>query len=150
MNKLQNLILGWSKDIRKVTSMQHDIKKGTTSQEINFWAQMENSLRSITEWMVRDDVKMILDILMQSTMHRKSVLTLRNESQITQHITKAKNYNSLLKDIPVNDLLEATNLKQMAFAVKSIFAVLCRIRTFSHYETTQYNPARAIDLAECI
>ena len=150
MNKLQNLILGWSKDIRKVTSMQHDIKKGTASQEINFWAQMENSLRSITEWMVRDDVKMILDILMQSTMHRKSVLTFRNESQITQQFTKAKNYNSLLKDIPVNDLLEATNLKQMAFAVKSIFAVLCRIRTFNHYETTQYNPARAIDLAECI
>ena len=150
MNKLQNLILGWSKDIRKVTSMQHDIKKGTTSQEINFWAQMENSLRSITEWMVRDDVNMILDILMQSTMHRKSVLTLRNESQITQHITKAKNYNRLLKDIPVNDLLEATNLKQMASAVKEIFWILDRVRTFNQLETTSYNYERATDLVECV
>ena len=31
MKKLQNLILVWSKDIRKLNSMEHAIEKGTSS-----------------------------------------------------------------------------------------------------------------------
>ena len=111
---------------------------------------MDRSLRFIKEQLVRDDVKMTLDILMQSTMHRRVVFAFRNDTEIGPKHTKATNYNQLLKDIPISDLLEATTLKQMASAVKSIFAILSRVRTFNHYEASQYNPERAIDLAECI
>ena len=55
-----------------------------------------------------------------------------------------------MKDIPINELLDAMNLKQMMAAVKSIFSILSRVRTFNHYEQNQYNLERAIDLAECI
>ena len=62
--------------------MEHAIETGTASQEINFWAQMDRSLRFIKEQIVRDEVKMTLDILMQSTMHRRVVFAFRNDTEI--------------------------------------------------------------------
>ena len=38
MNRLHNLVQGWYKEIRKVTTLEHNIESGTASQEINFWA----------------------------------------------------------------------------------------------------------------
>ena len=64
LNRLHNLVQGWYKEIRKVTTLEHNIESGTASQEINFWAQMDSCLRYIKEQLVRDDVKMTLDILM--------------------------------------------------------------------------------------
>ena len=49
MNRLHNLVQGWYKEIRKVTTLEHAIENGTASQEINFWAQMDRSLRFIKE-----------------------------------------------------------------------------------------------------
>ena len=64
VNRLYNQVQGWYKEIRKVTTLEHAIESGTASQEINFWAQMDRSLRFIKEQIVRDEVKMTLDILM--------------------------------------------------------------------------------------
>ena len=67
-------------------------------------------------------------------MHRKSVLLFRNDSSFDQMHSKATNYNKFLKEIPVNDLLEATDLEQMATAVKLIFDRLGRVHTFNQIE----------------
>lgn len=64
LNRLHNLVQAWYKEIRKVTTLDHNIEKGTASQEINFWAQMERSLRFIKEQQVRNEVKVTLDLLM--------------------------------------------------------------------------------------
>lgn len=53
---------------------------------------------------------MTLDILMQSTMHRRVVFAFRNDTEIGPKHTKAQNYNKLLKDIPIHELLEANDL----------------------------------------
>lgn len=45
---------GWYKEIRKVTTLEHVIEDGTASQEINFWAQMDRSLRYIKEQLVNE------------------------------------------------------------------------------------------------
>lgn len=38
LNRLHNQVQGWYKEIRKVTTLEHNIESGTASQEINFWA----------------------------------------------------------------------------------------------------------------
>lgn len=43
---------------------------------------MDSSLRFIKEQLVRDEVKMTLDILMQSNMHRRIVFAFRNDTEI--------------------------------------------------------------------
>lgn len=143
---------GWYKEIRKVTTLEHNIESGTASQEINFWAQMDSSLRFIKEQLVRDEVKMTLDILMQSHMHRRVVFAFRNDTEIGPKHQKAQNYNKLLKDIPINELLDSQNLEQLKSAVKNIFTALCRIRSYntSYDQSNGYNLERAVDLAECI
>ena len=83
-------------------------------------------------------------------MHRRVVFAFRNDTEIGPKHTKAQNYNMLLKDIPMNELLDAMNLKQMSAAVKSIFSILSRVRTFNHYEQNQYSIERVIELTDCI
>lgn len=56
----------------------------------------------------------------------------------------------LLKDIPISELLDAINMKQVESAIKSIFNTLGRVRNFNHYEQNQYSLERTIDLVECI
>ena len=148
MNELHNQVQGWYKEIRKVTTLEHIIESGTASQEINFWAQMDRSLRYIKEQLVTEQVTMTLDILMQSTMHRRVVFAFRNDTEIAPKHTKAQNYNKLLKDIPIHELLEANDLGQLHSAIKNVFKVLCRIRSYDAYEQNNYSLNRAIDLAE--
>ena len=64
--RLEQNINNWYKDIRKVTSQEHQIENGTAMQEINFWAQMERSLSFVQEQLTSDEVQMVFNILRQS------------------------------------------------------------------------------------
>ena len=72
---------------------------------------------------------MTLDILMQSSKYRRLAYDFQNNFDVTEKLTKAINYNNFLQDIPINDLLEATDLNQMATTVKNIFKELKRVKT---------------------
>ncbi len=43
LNKIQNDVNSWIKDIQKVTLLTRDPSNGTTRQEIEFWLCMERS-----------------------------------------------------------------------------------------------------------
>lgn len=57
--RLEVNIIQWLKDIRKVTQMEHITASGTASQEINFWAQMEQSLGLVKDQLNSEEVQMV-------------------------------------------------------------------------------------------
>ena len=71
---------------------------------------MDHVLFFIKEQVMKNEVKMTLDILMQSPKYRRMVYNFQNDIDIATMHTKAFNYNTFLKSIPINDLLEATDL----------------------------------------
>ena len=83
-------------------------------------------------------------------MHRRVVFTFRNDTNIGPKHQRAQNYCQILRDIPVNELLDALTIDQLLLAVKKIFKTLGRVRTFNHLDPNQYSIERAVDLAECI
>jgi len=59
-------------------------------------------------------------------------------------LTKVADYNILMKDFPLNDLLSATELEQIPVSLVAVFAHLKKIRT------TKYPVQRALRLVEAI
>ena len=58
-NRLEANINSWLKDIRKITQLEHITTTGTAIQEINFWAQMEQSLSLVKDQLSSDEVQMV-------------------------------------------------------------------------------------------
>lgn len=66
LNRLNNYVNTWYRDIRKVTGLDHPIESGNALQEINFWNQMEQRLNYVKEKQLSEEVQMTLNILSQA------------------------------------------------------------------------------------
>ena len=69
----------------------------------------------------------------------------RHDTDIDSKLKTAKDYNKILKDIPIKELLDALTIEQITVAIKKVFMTLKRVR-----QTNLYSLPRAIELAECI
>lgn len=63
---------------------------------------------------------------------------------LKQALATVNDYNPLMKDFPINDLLSATELDRIRIAVQQIFGHLRKIRS------TKYPMQRALRLVEAI
>lgn len=61
-----------------------------------------------------------------------------------QALATVNDYNPLMKDFPINDLLSATELDRIRIAIQQIFAHLKKMRS------TKYPLQRALRLVEAI
>ena len=67
------------------------------------------------------------------------------DADIEPRRKQAQNYNILLKDIPIKQLVEAESIEGIATAVKKIFAQIKKNKNKSKYPNE-----RAVDLGQCI
>lgn len=109
LNSLNNYVNNWYRDIRKVTGLDHAIESGNALQEINFWQQMEQRLTTIKEKQVSEEVLMTLNILSQAKRYM-TVMTFQHDTDIDPKLKTAKDYNKLLKEIPILSLYDALTL----------------------------------------
>lgn len=134
----------WSKDIRKVSSLDHDPTTGSALQEINFWLSVERSLTHIKDQISRPEVEVTLQILNQAK-RIQVVFVFKNDTDLDKALTKAQGYNNLMRDFPINDLLSATDLESLAVAIEKNFTQMKKIR-----QTDSYPFQRAIHLVEAL
>jgi dynein heavy chain 1 len=145
LNSLNNYVNNWYRDIRKVTGLDHAIESGNALQEINFWQQMEQRLTTIKEKQGSEEVLMTLNILSQAKRYM-TVMTFQHDTDIDPKLKTAKDYNKLLKEIPILSLYDALTLQQIDSSIKGIFAQLKKMK----YMGTSYPLERALDLSESI
>lgn len=134
----------WYRDIRKITGLDHPIATGNALQEINFWSQMEQRLNYVKEKQISEEVQMTLNILSQAKRYM-TVMTFQHDTDIDPKLKVAKEYNKLLREIPIHSLYDALTLEQIINAIKGIFAVLKKMRYIGNYPLE-----RALDLSESI
>ncbi|KOB77825.1 Dynein heavy chain [Operophtera brumata] len=96
LNQLQNGVNRWIKEIQKVTKLDRDPSNGTALQEISFWLNLERALHRIQE-------------------KRESIEALATVSD----------FNPLMKDFPINDLLSATELERISDLAGLTLTKLC-------------------------
>ncbi|XP_026482181.1 dynein heavy chain, cytoplasmic isoform X8 [Ctenocephalides felis] len=143
LNQLQNGVNRWIKEIQKVTKLDRDPSSGTALQEISFWLNLERALYRIQEKRESIEVTLTLEILKFGKRFHATV-SFDNDTGFKQALTMVADYNPLMKDFPINDLLSATELDRIRTALQHIFNHLRKIRT------TKYPILRALRLVEAI
>ncbi|PWN18755.1 cytoplasmic dynein heavy chain 1 [Microstroma glucosiphilum] len=144
LNKLQSDVNAWVKEVQTVTKLDRDVASGTTSQEINFWLSMERAQESIDIQLRSDSINLTLGILRNAKRFHATVSFLA-DTGLKDCTEKVNNYNLLMKDFPLNDLLSATDLSKARDAVLSIFSHLNKKLRISPYPVK-----RALPLVEAI
>ncbi|RNA22445.1 dynein heavy cytoplasmic-like, partial [Brachionus plicatilis] len=143
LDQLQSGVNRWIKEIKKVTELDRDQSTGTVLQEISFWLNLERALNRISEKRESIEVKLTLDILR----HGKRFMATESfdsDTGLKEAFETAKDYNTLMKDFPLNELISATELAKITLAIQSIFTHMRRIRN------TRYPMNRALKLIEAI
>ncbi|XP_021916201.1 dynein heavy chain, cytoplasmic isoform X2 [Zootermopsis nevadensis] len=143
LNQLQNGVNRWIKEIQKVTKLDRDPSSGTALQEISFWLNLERALHRIQEKRESLEVALTLDILKHGKRFHATV-SFDTDTGLKQALATVNDYNPLMKDFPINDLLSATELDRIRSAVQLIFSHLRKIRS------TKYPIQRALRLVEAI
>lgn len=133
----------WIKEIQKVTKLDRDPSSGTALQEISFWLNLERALHRIQEKRESIEVGLTLDVLKHGKRFHATV-SFDTDTGLKQILETVNNYNPLMKDFPINDLLAATELERIRVAVQQIFSHLRKIRS------TKYPIQRALRLVEAI
>jgi len=143
LNALQNQVNKWIREIQKVTKLDRDPSSGTALQEISFWLNLERALLRIQEKRESVEVALTLDILKHGKRFHATV-SFDTDTGLKQALATVNDYNPLMKDFPINDLLSATELDRIRTAVQGIFNHLRKIRN------TKYPIQRALRLVEAI
>lgn len=127
----------------QVTKLDRDPSSGTALQEISFWLNLERALHRIQEKRESLEVALTLDILKHGKRFHATV-SFDTDTGLKQALSYVNDYNPLMKDFPINDLLSATELDRIRAAILQIFAHLRKIRN------TKYPMQRALKLVEAI
>ncbi|MBN3298743.1 DYHC1 protein, partial [Amia calva] len=143
LNQLQSGVNRWIREIQKVTKLDRDPASGTALQEISFWLNLERALNRIQEKRESPEVLLTLDILKHGKRFHATV-SFDTDTGLKQAVETVNDYNPLMKDFPLNDLLSATELDKIRQALMAIFTHLRKIRN------TKYPIQRALRLVEAI
>ena len=127
LNALQSGVSRWIREIKKVTKLDRDPSTGTALQEISFWLNLERALNGILEKRESVEVTLTLDILRYGKRFIATV-SFDSDTGLKEAIETAKDYNLLMKDFPLNELMSATELIKITTAIQSIFAHLKKVR----------------------
>lgn len=144
LNKLQNDVNTWVKEVQTVTKLDRDVAAGTASQEINFWLSMEKAHQSIEQQLRSDPIVLTLDILKHAKRFHATV-SFYADTGLKDCAEKIHNYNLLMKDFPLNELLSATDLNKCCDALSAVFGHLNKKLKISPYPVK-----RALPLVEAI
>lgn len=143
LNQLQSGVSRWIREIKKVTKLDRDPSTGTALQEITFWLNLERALNKITEKRESTEVTLTLDILRYGKRFIATV-SFDSDTGLKEALDTAKDYNLLMKDFPLNELISATELNKISVAIQSIFNHLKKIRN------SKYPLNRTLKLIEAI
>ena len=143
LNQLQNGVNRWIREIQKVTKLERDPSSGTALQEISFWLNLERALLRIQEKRESPEVALTLDILKKGKRFHATV-SFDADTRLKEVLAMVADYNPLMKDFPLNDLLAATDLDKIRQALQVIFQHLKKVRN------TRYPIPRALKLFEAI
>ncbi|CAF1453141.1 unnamed protein product, partial [Rotaria magnacalcarata] len=143
LNQLQATVNRWIREIQKVTKLERDPSTGSAMQETTFWLNIERALYKIQEQMSSPEVLLTLDALKLGKRFHATI-SFDSDTGLKEAMDKVKNYNLLMKDFPIHDLLSANDLPKIKNAIAIIFNHLKRVRN------TRYPVNRILRFIEAI
>lgn len=125
LNSLQATVNLWKKSIRNVTRITRDPLSGSASEEIMFWHSMEQALEHINAQLQTPQIKSTIELLERGKRFHATV-GFPADTNLSETMDMVLKYNILLKDLPINDLLTATDFTAVSQALDNIFSHLSK------------------------
>ncbi|KAK6455692.1 dynein heavy chain, cytosolic [Scheffersomyces xylosifermentans] len=105
LNELTNVVNNWIKQIQSITKLDHSPKDGESIiEEVQFWKSMELALTSLAQQISMPEVTTTIDVLNKARRFHVT-LSFQNDTGLVDKLNTAKVFNSLLKELPVDDLI---------------------------------------------
>lgn len=143
LNNIQTIVNEWVRSIQAVTKMNREVSDGSAADEINFWTSMENTLTAIQTQLDSDGVQLSLEVLKYAKRYHATV-SFFSDIEIKEAMATAADYNKLMKDFPLNELLVAEDLVRVEDAIVLILNHLKRLKL------TSYPISRSLPFLEAI
>ncbi|KAI6221986.1 Dynein heavy chain, cytoplasmic [Aphelenchoides besseyi] len=137
LNALTTGVNRWTTDIQKVTAMDRNPDSGTSMQEVAFWLNLESALNKINQQREGEGVCLTLDVLNHAKRFHATT-SFDTNAGLKERINMAANYNSFMRDLPLNDLISATDFESISKALSNVFNILKKVRN-SNYPTSRTN-----------
>lgn len=145
-NSLTNTVNGWIKSIQALTKLAKDLSgaQATAAQEINFWLNLESALAKLGDELESPGVKLTMDILKKAK-RQQQVIGFDTDTGLKEARDIVHNYNTLMRDFPLDELSSAGSLEKVVDALDSIFGHLNK-----KWRVCNYPIRRALKLVEGI
>ncbi|CEF66963.1 Dynein heavy chain, cytoplasmic [Strongyloides ratti] len=143
LNQLQNGVNRWIKEIQKVTKLDRDPASGTSLQETAFWLNMERALLKVNQKRESEEVVLTLEAL-KSGKRFHATVSFDADTGLKERLALVSDYNMIMKDLPLNDLMSSMDLSSINSALQSIF------NQFKKFRNSKYPISRAYKLVEVI
>lgn len=135
----------WITEIQLLRNATRNARAGTALQEIRFWQDMEAALEDVEDRFRAPGVQLTLQVL-DYARRRMQADNLRVEAlEVKKTVESVKQYNFLLKDIPLDEMLSAANLDKMQSSLDSVFSHINR-----RFRNSNYPVDRGLALIEAI
>jgi dynein heavy chain 1 len=106
-------------------------------QEVAFWLNLENALKKIEQQCESDGVRLTLDVLNHAKRFHATASFSANAG-LKERIQTANNYNLFMRDLPLNDLISATDIDSIYRALSQILGGMKKVRN-SNYPANRVN-----------
>jgi dynein heavy chain 1 len=100
---------------------------GSSMQEVAFWINLENALKKINQQCESDGVRLTLDVLNHAKRFH-ATLSFSSNAGLKERIQTANDYNQFMRDLPLNDLISATDIDSVYKALHQILSGMRKVR----------------------
>ncbi|TKR93274.1 hypothetical protein L596_007763 [Steinernema carpocapsae] len=143
LNQLQNGVNRWIKEIQKVTKLDRDPSSGTSLQEMAFWLNLDTALKKISQKCESEEIVLTLEAL-KAGKRFQATLSFHSNAGLKEARDMVDDYLGVMREIPLNSLMSATDLTILKKALNDVFTHLRKIRS------SKYPINRAIKFIEAI
>eukprot|EP01096_Ripella_sp_DP13-Kostka_P011830 TRINITY_DN484_c0_g1_i1.p1 TRINITY_DN484_c0_g1~~TRINITY_DN484_c0_g1_i1.p1 ORF type:complete len:4631 (+),score=2721.08 TRINITY_DN484_c0_g1_i1:206-14098(+) len=144
---LQQTLITWIKNIDKVTKLdriENMPNNSDAAQEIKFWIELDRVLQNIQEKIKSPEFTCMINLLKRGKKFFATT-SIETDTDLKPTMSKVDDCRELMKDFPIDELLTASDLKQLANAVRSIFSHLIK-----RSKSTKYPDRRFGQLIEAL
>lgn len=143
LNSLQNVVNNWVKSVKDIAYLTKESVDATVIEEVNFWSNIEIALLAVQDQLQSREIVTTLDILRTAKKFYATV-SLLSDTGLKSALELAINYNQLLKDLPIDDLLSAQSFTKIEQSIILIMNHLKKLRV------SAYPIPRALQLVEAM
>ncbi|KAK6461715.1 hypothetical protein DFJ63DRAFT_288581 [Scheffersomyces coipomensis] len=110
LNELTTIVNNWTKQIQSITKLSHDpFDDDSIVDEKEFWDSMElTSLSIINQITNSPEISKTIEILNNNKRFQVTI-SFQNDSGLNDKVSVSKLYNSILKELPIYELISCTN-----------------------------------------